>query len=54
MGPPGCGKTEYSKQIAHRFQLQYIKVKHIIKDIIRTETKSQRAKDFKEKLNRGE
>lgn len=40
MGPPGCGKAEYAKQIAERFQLQYIKVKHIIKDIIRTEVKT--------------
>jgi SpoVK/Ycf46/Vps4 family AAA+-type ATPase len=35
MGPPGCGKTDYATKLARKYKLQYVKVSHIIKDLIR-------------------
>lgn len=35
LGPPGCGKTAIALKIAHKYQLTYVKVSHMIKDLIR-------------------
>lgn len=35
MGPPGCGKTDYAVKLAKKYKLQYVKISHIIKDLIR-------------------
>ena len=47
LGPPGCGKTDYGRKIAEKYKLQYVKISHIIKELIRTEGKSAKGKDLK-------
>ena len=37
LGPPGCGKTGIALKIAQKYQLTYVKVTHMIKDLIRKE-----------------
>ena len=51
MGPPGCGKTLYAQAVAKKYQLQYVKVSHIVKDLIRTEGKSARGKELQQRLD---
>lgn len=51
MGPPGCGKTDHARNLAQKYKLQYVKISHIIKDLIRTEGKSAKGKDLKERLD---
>ena len=50
MGPPGCGKTGYAQKLAEKYKLQYVKVTHIIKDLIRSEGNSSKGKDLRERL----
>lgn len=35
LGPPGCGKTKVAFKIADKYKITYIKVSHMIKDLIR-------------------
>lgn len=50
MGPPGCGKTDHAKNLAAKFKLQYVKVSHMIKDLIRTETDVTKANELRSRL----
>lgn len=50
MGPPGCGKTEHARRLADKYKLQYIKVAHIIKDMIRTEPNATKANEMRQRL----
>lgn len=54
MGPPGCGKGEQAKKLAAKFKLQYVNVDHMIKDLIRTEGKSEKGKDLQHRVANGE
>ena len=47
MGPPGCGKSEHARKIADKYKLAYIKVSHMVKDMIRGDSRSQNAKDLR-------
>jgi SpoVK/Ycf46/Vps4 family AAA+-type ATPase len=40
MGPPGCSKSEHAKRIADKYKLSYIKVSHMVKDMIRGDSRS--------------
>lgn len=51
MGPPGCGKSQHARKIAEKYNIAYIKVSHMIKDIIRQEANSLKAKDLKSRLS---
>ena len=55
MGPPGCGKTQHGINLAQKFKLQYVKVKHMINDLIRSEgPKSAKAKMLRDSLSNGD
>lgn len=55
MGPPGSGKTQHAVRLAQKFKLQYVKVKHMITDLIRqVGPKSAKGKMLKENLANGD
>lgn len=37
MGPPASGKKLHATKLAQKFKLQYIKVKHLAKEMLRKE-----------------
>ena len=51
MGPPGCGKTNHARAIAEKYKLAYVKVSHMVKDLIRKEGNSLKGKDLKARLS---
>jgi AAA+ superfamily predicted ATPase len=51
MGPPGCGKTDHAKRLADKYKLQYVKVSHMIKSLIRNETDPVKANDLRQRLS---
>jgi len=50
LGPPGSQKEEQALKIAEKYQLTYIQVNQLVKDLIRKEGKTEFANDLKWRL----
>jgi SpoVK/Ycf46/Vps4 family AAA+-type ATPase len=50
MGPPGCGKTAQARRLADKYKVQYVKVSHMVKDLIRSETNAAKASELRQRL----
>ncbi len=54
LGPPGAGKDTLARRVADKYNLVYVKIAHIVKDLIRTEGTSDLGRSLKNRLKNGD